>query len=926
MLRIPLAALLFTTFASAQILTGRLEGTIFSSDGRARANESLEIIGGAGLKITVHTDDQGRFALVLPYGDYRVEGVPVRVEPLATTRAELVLNPRSPLPPPARHPDLSRRPVNPLPFSMQGDLASLDPATVSEPLDFTGLADNRLLLLSVAGYSWTATEFLMEGMNATDSYQPGRPVMLPDVQALEATVLRSAFALTASPSYGVDVGVFLAQPGAAWHGALASVGTGAFLASGYLPPPALRGSVQQTDRYDWMTRDHAETGGPIARWADLFASGTAQWSSQTMPLVPPGMNQRSRMLYGNIRGQVRAGARDRLDALYSGSRVDLSNGGIPAGIEALVGRRMSPEFAQPGGFANEAEVDHLDFVQTGWTHLFDPDSHRGALEVRYGYAVSHLDTRTAAAYTPDQSRIELLGSVVTGAPPLENLAIRTSHQFAAAWDGGVWRMGGMAHRLTAGGGFRTAAARNRFTTPSDLNLITANGAPAFVVEYNTPLDSRERVNDGSVYAADHVDLAPGLAADVALLADFSRGSLPAQSSPAGAFFPARSFAAVPDAIVWNSLSPRAGFLWQVPHGRGFTLQGAWFRVVAPLAGRYLDFGNPNSLGGNEYLWIDRNGDGWFQPGEQGALLMRFGGPYSSIDPSLRRPYADEIHVGAEMPFGHTAVAGIRFFRRDEKQRIAAIDTGVPQQAYTPVAVPDPGPDGIFGTYDDRTLTVWQQNPATFGQDHYLLTNPAGLRMLHTGLVAEAGTLWRGLLLRASFTAEKSYGPTNPGNAVFENDSGVVGALFMDPNTAINASNRTFMDRAFVGKVQAAYRLPAKLGGLQLANIANYTDGLVFARELLVTGLAQGPMLVAATVRGSPEGGNRAQYVANWNLRVSRDFRLGFGSLLAAVDLMNVTNAGNSIVQSDITGPNFLLRLPLAIQPSRYARLEVRYDF
>lgn len=926
MLRVPLAALIFTTIASAQILTGRLEGTILAPDGRPRPNEALEISGAAGLKITVRTDEQGRFALVLPYGDYRVNGVPVRVDPLATTRADLVLNPQGPMPPPPRHPNFRRRIGNPLPFSMQGTVASLDPTTVSEPVDFTGLADNRLMLLSVQGYSWTATEFRMEGMDATDSYQPGRPVMLPDVQALEATVLRSAFALTASPSYGADAGVFLAQPGSAWHGALASVGTGAFLSSGNLPPPAQRGSVQQTERYNWMTRDHAETGGPLARWADLFASGTAQWSSQTLPLVAPGTNQRSRMLYGNIRGQVRAGARDRLDALYSGSRIDLSNGGIPAGIEALAGRRMSPEFAQPGGFANLAEVDHLDFLQTGWTHLFAPASRSGALEVRYGYAVAHLNTFPAAASVPEQSRIEVLGSVVTGAPPLTNMAIRTSHQFSAAWESGVWRAAGMAHRVTAGGGWRTASPSNRFNTSSGLNLITANGVPAFVVEYNTPLDSRALVNDGSIYAADHVDLAPGLAADVALLADFSRGSIPAQSSPGGAFFPARSFAAVPDAIVWNSLSPRAGFAWQLPHAHGFTLQAAWFRLLAPLAGRYLDFANPNSLGGSEYVWIDRNGDGWFQPGEQGALLMRFGGPYSSINPNLRRPYADEIHVGGEMPFGHTAVAGIRFFRRDEKQRIAAIDTGVPQQAYTPVTVPDPGPDGIFGTYDDSTLTVWAQNPATLGQDRYLLTNPPGLRMLNTGLVAEGGAMWRGLLLRASFMAEKSYGPTNPGNAAFENDSGVVGALFMDPNTAINAANRNFMDRAFVGKVQAAYRLPRRFGGLQLASIAAYTDGLVFARELLVTGLPQGPFLVAATVRGSPEGGNRAHYVANWNLRVSRDFRIGFGSLLANADLMNVTNAGNGIVQSDLTGPQFLLRLPLAIQAARYLRLELRYDF
>ena len=166
--------------------------------------------------------------------------------------------------------------------------------------------------------------------------------------------------------------------------------------------------------------------------------------------------------------------------------------------------------------------------------------------------------------------------------------------------------------------------------------------------------------------------------------------------------------------------------------------------------------------------------------------MRFGGPYSSISPTLRRPYSDEFDIGAEFRVARQSVASIHLFRRDDKDRIAAIDTGVPAQAFTPVSILDPGPDGIPGTFDDQRLTVYAQNPATLGQDRYLLTNPAGLRMLNTGLLAEAGTEWRRLTLHASFVAEKSYGPTNPGDAVYENDPGVIGALFLDPNTAIHA--------------------------------------------------------------------------------------------------------------------------------------------
>ena len=133
-----------------------------------------------------------------------------------------------------------------------------------------------------------------------------------------------------------------------------------------------------------------------------------------------------------------------------------------------------------------------------------------------------------------------------------------------------------------------------------------------------------------------------------------------------------------------------------------------------------------------------------------------------------------------------------------------------------------------------------RTPATLGQDSFLLTNPAGLRMMYTGLVAELGGGWRILQGRVSFMAVKSYGPTNPGNSVIENDAGVLGALFQDPNTAIHAAGRTYFDRAYVTKAELLATLPQRLGGIELANAATYMDGLPFGRRLLVTGLPQGP--------------------------------------------------------------------------------------
>jgi len=236
-------------------------------------------------------------------------------------------------------------------YSLASALFAREPGTVTEPLDFTGLADNRLGVISQRGFSWTDTALRFNGLDAGDAYQPGRPQILPDADAIQTPVVRSGFALTPSPAYGAEVGLFSPHAGESWHAAISSAGTASALAANNLPPVASRGAITQSEQYDWFTRDHADLDGPITRWADVFASGSGQWAAQAVPRAAAGTNQDSRLLFGNAVGHIRAGAHDRFDALYSGSRIDLAGWGEPAGMEALAARRLSPEFVLPDGVA-----------------------------------------------------------------------------------------------------------------------------------------------------------------------------------------------------------------------------------------------------------------------------------------------------------------------------------------------------------------------------------------------------------------------------------------------------------------------------------------------------------------------------------------------------------------------------------------------
>lgn len=897
--------------ARGQLTTGIVTGCLRSAEGVPLGRSPLMITGAVGFQMTLRTNPDGTFRVVLPYGRYHFAGASVYVEPLQTTHVDLRSN--TPLrqiqPRAGLWTDETRARVYPEPFSLAGTLLSREPTTVTQPLDFTGHSDNRLRSQSQRAESWTATKFLLHGMDATDSYQPGRPAIFPDPQAFDEVSVRGGPAQTTSAAYGTEVGLFLREPGSSWHGSLTSMNTGSSLSSSNLPLSANRGLVQQPEVFQWFTRDALDVGGPLAPWADVFVSAAGQWASQTVPLTASGTDQNSRLLFANARGRVRASARDQLDGVYVGSRIDLSDWATPVGIEDLAANRVGPVFVLPAGFAGESEVDHLDFVQTGWTHVFSGDSPGGAVQIRYSYSTAHLDAQqTGHGAGPTESRIDLLNGSVTGAPPLRNFAVRMRHDVRAAWQPAHPHTGPLRHEIVVGGEWSTATPRNRFNVPSNFDLVTANGVPAFIARFNTPLDAAETIHSLSGLIGDRVALPAGWILDAGFLLDLARGSVPGRSGTR---------------IAWNSASPRAGLAWRIPRLHGLMLRANYLRVYAPLAGRYLDFGNPESLSGSEYAWIDRNGDGVFQPNEQGPLLFRFGGLYSSVAPSIRRPYVDEFDIGADVALRQTH-AGVHLFRRDEQARIAAINAGVPAAAFTPVSIVDPGPDGIAGTFDDQPLTVYEQSPSTFGQDRYLLTNPPGLRELYTGVVAEVRQQWHGMNAGASLAIEKSWGPTNPGDSVLTNDPGVVGALFLDPNTSIHSTGHDFLDRAYVGKLYASYQLPWQR--IEVGTVAGYLDGLVFARQLLVTGLAQGPFVVATTARGSPEGGNRAEHVTNWNLRIRREFHLPLGRIEASADLLNVTNAGHSIQQNDLTGPAFLRRLPIAIQPPRSARLGFRLEF
>jgi hypothetical protein len=281
-------------------------------------------------------------------------------------------------------------------------------------------------------------------------------------------------------------------------------------------------------------------------------------------------------------------------------------------------------------------------------------------------------------------------------------------------------------------------------------------------------------------------------------------------------------------------------------------------------------------------------------------------------------------------FGERFVAQVRFFRRDDRHLIAIANTGVPFSSYVPTLVIDPGNDGILGTADDQSLTLFNRKPSALGKDFFVLTNPRGYRGSDKGFEIEMVKLFaRHWEAAVNFTAMHAEARTNPGNGVFQNDPGfiitdqsVFGASNADPNTLLFAMGRTYFDRGFTGKLSAYYEAPF---GVRLGVVARYYDGLVFGRLLFVNGFEQGPFFVRATARGD-FGAFRTQFNSTLDLRVARAFSIKRSKVSLDLDVFNLLNLHKNTLESDLTSPKFANRIPLAIQAPRTIRVGLLWEF
>ncbi|MBN1938662.1 MAG: hypothetical protein JW843_03685, partial [Candidatus Aminicenantes bacterium] len=463
--------------------------------------------------------------------------------------------------------------------------------------------------------------------------------------------------------------------------------------------------------------------------------------------------------------------------------------------------------------------------------------------------------------------------------------------------------GGAAHLFEYGAQAQYTAAANAETIPGNVRLHYYDGRPLEALVFQSPFRYRQDAVHLDVYAQDTMTFESGLSLSFGLHAVGSLGR-----SDGGTI---RRF----------NLSPR--FALQVPFSASRTsslrITAARYFAVFPLS--WLAWGDESAPGALAYAWTDPNGDGLFSEDERGLLLRREGPRYGAINDGLRLPSTDELTISWNRDLGRSWQMSLAGFLRRTRGMAETVNTGVPDSAYLPRTIFDIGDDRIPDSIDDLVFTVYDRKTETLGRDFYLLTNPVdGRESTYAGLdyvVFKRPT--DTFLFYLALTATQAVQTNGPGNSALENDDGVIGLLYDNPNASINAKGRPRFDRAYTIRIGLACDLPFET---RVGLAARYYDGQPFTRMMIVEGLNQGPVMIQA----HPRGVARYEYNMTVDLRLEKYFRFSFGTVRFMADVFNLFNQNLATAESEWTRPEFPLRYATDIQSPRTFRLGLNFEF
>jgi len=756
-------------------------------------------------------------------------------------------------------------------------------ATVNR-IDVGGLWETLPALFSArGGCSWTQNVYSLNGMNVTDPYWTGQPLFIPDFFSLDGVEMSNAAHPPQAFSPGGQFSLVPKEATPDFHGGLSAFYIGKNMTTSNITEALKDEGLLDSHTFRQLTDFNLHLSGPLVdRRLLFFASLTSLSVSRN--LAGYEREDPSRLDSGLLNLCLLL-PKHTLKLFWTGQQVSHASLGAGRAVPFVSTSRQKDAYQI---------LQVILESKPGFEHAY-----------RAGVGLGLADLRTdfqAGAQGPYS--LELFRNIPSGSAAFAGRDGRQSFSLfldaKSLFKNFLWSEHLLQYGLRVQ--FRSASSRQEILENFHLHLF--DGKPQQVVLYDGPFDHRESCLQARAFFQETISLPNLFSLYAGVNLGWSRGWNPRYE------------------IRWFDFSPRFGLILPLSRRRTslFRISAARYHFDLPL--NYLAFGNPDAPGGLVYSWIDANEDAAYQDSEKGDLLRREGPLFAAIDAGIQQPYTDEFVISWTHDFGAGWLFSLAGFYRETRNLVETVNTGVPFSEYEPVQFYDEGDDRIPNTHDDLIFTVYDQSPETLGHDFYLLTNPDGAsrvsryRGLDLSLVKKAGG--NGVFF-LSLTAMEAVGTTSPGNTEWENDDGVIGSLYDNPNASINARGRLRFDRAYTARIGWSFKA---LFGTRLGALVKYYDGQPFARKIIVTGLNQGPFYILA----HPRGVARYEYNMTVDVRLEKIIRLKIGRLRILVDAFNIFNRNLATEENEWTGPEFPRRYATAVQSPRVFRIGLNYEF
>lgn len=765
-----------------------------------------------------------------------------------------------------------------------------DLSATTNRIDVGGLWSTLPALFSSRGScSWTQNTYLLNGMDVTDPYWTGQPLLYPDFYTLGFSQLINAGLPPQALSPGGYFNLLTGDETSDYQGSISGFLIHEKLQSSNISPALIKEGMTDSHSFHYFEEGNVNLSGPLIPGKLSFFSSLSVFhiSRDLADYKQPDKSS----LHSGLLSLKRFSNKGSLRLLWAGQ------------IAA------HPSFGADRNIPFSSTLDRKDIYnvfQFLWNYRWR-ENHFFKLGLGFNHA--RLDSNFQQGFHAAHG-LEIFKNIPSGLAPCAKKDRRQTFNFRFRGDA-FFPSSKASHRFQYGFTLRHGSSYSQKEIAHNIHVHFFEEKPLEIIKFNTPVEHKEKAIHVNLYTQDTMVFSNFFTVIMGLHFAFSRG-----------WSPSSSIHVEKNIVNWLNLSPRVGLVFPLSRSKSSALKIWAARYYFTLPLHYLTYGNPQAMGGWVYSWDDLNNDGQYQEGEAGSLIRRQGPLFSEIDPELKRPYTDELVVSFHREFSSHWYLTLGAFFRENRNLVETLNIGVPFSAYQASSFYDIGDDRKAHTHDDLTFTVYNQNPETLGQDFFLLTNPESEDRFSRYYGLDL-TVVRKYSQKFSFflslTATSATGITNPGNTAWENDDGVVGRLYDDPNTLINAKGRMCFDRAYTARLGFIFLAPF---GIRVGCIIKYYDGQPFSRKIIVTGMNQGPFYIQA----HPRGVSRYEYNRTVDIRLEKIFDFGKTKMRIILDGFNLLNRGLATEENEWTGPEYPLRFATEIQSPRVFRLGLCYEF